>query len=90
MDFSGFVPVQMPVLFCARLVDTLAGSTSRVYLQYVVFQNRLGSEPWVLLLKFLQHVCCERFGCRILPCCKVQMLLFSAVSEPVEMLAKIV
>ena len=72
----------------ARLVDTPARSASSAHLHSVVFQTQLGSEPQAQLSKVLQHVCCERFGCLILPCCKVQMLSFSAASEPVGMLAE--
>ena len=53
----------------ARLVDTPAGSTYRAHLHSAAFQTRLGSEPRAQLLKVLQHVCCERFGCLILPLC---------------------
>ena len=70
----------------ARLADTPAGSASRAHLQSVAFQPRLGSEPRVQLLKVLQCICCEWVDCLILPYCKVQMLLFAAASEPVEML----
>ena len=68
--------------------STPARSTSRAHLQSVAFQPHLGSEPRVQLLKVLQCVCCEWFGCRILPCFKVQMLPFTAASEPGEMFAK--
>ena len=67
-------------------VDALAISTSMAHLHSAVFQTRLGSEPRVQLLKVPQCVCCERVGCRILPCRKVQMLPFSAASEPRGML----
>ena len=72
----------------ARLVDTPARNTSRVYLHSAVFQTRLGSEPRVQLLKILQRVCCELIECRILPCSKVQMLPFSTASEPGKMLVE--
>ena len=47
----------------ACLVDALARSTSRAHLHSAAFLPRQGSEPWALLLKFLQCVCCERVGC---------------------------
>ena len=74
----------------ARLADTPARSTSRARLHSAAFQPRHGSEQRAQLLKVLQRVCCERFGCRILPCFKVQMLSFSTASEPVEVLAETV
>ena len=72
----------------ARLADTPAGSASRAHLQSAAFQPYLGSELRAQLLKVLQCVCCEWFGCWILPCCRVQMLPFAAASEPVEMLVE--
>ena len=72
----------------ARLADTPARSTSRAHLHSAAFQPRHGSEPRVQSPKVLQCVCCECFGCRVLPCCRVQMLPFTAASEPGEMFAK--
>ena len=73
-----------------RLADTPARSTSRARLHSAAFQPCHGSEPRVQFQKVLQHVCCERFGCQILPCCRVQMLPFAAPSEPVEILVEAV
>ena len=56
--------------------NTPARSTSEAHLQSVAFQPRLGSEPRAQLPKVLQRVCCEWVGCRILPCCRVQMPQF--------------
>ena len=72
----------------ARLADTPARSASRAHLHSAAFQPRQGSEPRAQSLKVLQCVCCEWFGCRILPCCRVQMLPFTAASEQGEMFAK--
>ena len=51
----------------ACLVDSPFQSASRAYLHSAVFQAWLASEPRAQLLKVLQCICCERFGCRILP-----------------------
>ena len=72
----------------ACLVDTPAGSIFRAHLHSAAFLSRQGSEPRVQFLKLMQHVCCEWVGCRILPFCTVQMLPFSAASEPVNVLVE--
>ena len=72
----------------ACLVDTPARSASKAHLHSAAFQPRQGSEPRVQFPKVLQHVCCELIECRILPCCRVQMLPFAAASEPREILAE--
>ena len=72
----------------ARLADTPARSASRAHLHSAAFQPRQGSEPRAQSLKILQCVCCERFGCQILSCGKVQMLPFTAASEPGEILVE--
>ena len=73
-----------------RLADTPARSTSRARLHSAAFQPCHGSEPRAQLLKVLQRVCCERFGCRILLRFKVQILPFTAASEPGEILVEAV
>ena len=85
-----FFPVQMLGLFCCAL----GGYPSQKHIQgtfaFRGIPARQGSDPRVRSLKVLQSLCCEWFGCRILPCCRVQMLPFTAASEPVEALSETV
>ena len=72
----------------ARLVDTPARNTSREHLYSAAFQLRQGSEPRAQLPKVLQCVRRELVGFRIMRLCKVQMLPFTAESEPVAVFAE--
>ena len=67
-------------------MDTPARSASSAHLRSAMFQARLGSEPRVQFQKILQCVCCKRVKRQILCLRRVQMLLFAAASEPMEML----
>ena len=51
----------------ASFWNTPFRSASMAYLHSVVFQTRLGSEPWAQLPKVLQRACCKWIDCRILP-----------------------
>ena len=86
--FLSFAPVQMHGPFCCAF----GGYPSRKCLQGTFAFRGIpaphGSEPRVQSPKVLQCVCCECFGCRVLPCCRVQMLPFTAASEQGEMFAK--
>ena len=87
-NFLGLVPVQMHGLFCCVFGGYPCQKCLQGALHSAAFQPRQGSEPRVQLLKILQCVCCKWVDCRILPCGKVQMLPFTAASEPGEMLAE--
>ena len=68
--------------------STPARSTSGTHLHSAAFQPCLGSEPRVQLLKVLQCVCRELVGFRIMRLCRVQMLPFTAASEPGNVLVE--
>ena len=69
-------------------MDTPARNTSREHLYSAAFQLRQGSEPRAQLPKVLQCVRRELVGFRIMRLCKVQMLPFTAESEPVAVFAE--
>ena len=82
VDFLCFFRVQMPVLFCYAFGGYPCQKHLWGTFAICGIQTRLGSEPRAQLLKVLQCVCCELIECRIQHCCKVQMLPFTAASEP--------